>query len=116
MISPVCADLKCPAHRNREWNGFPTGAGLSGDVGHRIALKELDAVQRIAEDVGLDHGELVLAGAQQTGVLGGAAGGVDGNVGAGDLVDDGADGVAEVVVGAGGRAGAHQVAALETGL
>ena len=36
MISPVCADLKCPAHRNREWNGFPTGAGLSGDVGHRI--------------------------------------------------------------------------------
>ena len=36
MISPVCADLKCPAHRNREWNGFPTGAGLSGDVGHGI--------------------------------------------------------------------------------
>ena len=36
MISPVCADLKRPVHRNGEWNGFPTGAGLSGDVGHRI--------------------------------------------------------------------------------
>lgn len=36
MISPVCADLKRPVCRNGEWNGFPMGAGLSGDVGHRI--------------------------------------------------------------------------------
>ena len=36
MISPVCAVLKHPARSNGEWSGFPTGAGLSGDVGHGI--------------------------------------------------------------------------------
>ena len=94
--------------------GVAGGDGL--EVGDGGAVEQLDALVGIAEHVRLDHGELVLTGAQQTGVLGGAAGGVHGDVGAGDLVDDGADGVAEVVVVAGGGAGAHQVAALEAGL
>lgn len=68
----------------------------------------------IAVNVGLDHSELVLAGAEQAGVLGGAAGSVNGEVGAGLLVDNGADRVTEVVVVAGSGAGTHQVAASET--